>query len=286
MKPLMKVSDVPAEWIVEQLVVDGWSPIVPPRRPRPAQPAPDTDAFHIVETLGLASPDRTLRMRLDVWTDGDIGAGFNAHLWALGVGAPGFDPEVLWCVDLYRSPHPVTVLDAARAAAAGEPKPGRPLMAAEVLRRQFWHVDGKSNNDEIVNRRGAEVVIRRLRPRTVPFLWEMHLQDERLWTALATSGTPIVVIAALVRRRRAVPAVTATVAPGAGEMAEQVKELRYRLAVIERLAVPIECGPGDDSLIGAAIREVASGRRTPQQAVADLGDGFADTLDGLNPAGC
>lgn len=282
----MTMPDVPAESIATALANEGWKPIMPVGRPRPVKPLPNStaDSVNVVHQLALASPDSTLCLHLDVWDDRDEGAGFNAYLWAPGPGTSGFGPGVVWCLDLYNSPPPETVLDAARAAVAGEPNPARPLLAAEVLRRQFWHADGMSNNEEIVNRRGAEMITRYLRPRSRPFLWEMHFQAERLWTAMATRDTPVPVIAALVRRRRT----AATTTPRAGEasggdLTDQVKNLRFRLAAVGRLAEPIACGPGDESLIGSAIQDVASGRQTPQQAVAGLGNGWEDTLDGLQP---
>jgi hypothetical protein len=285
-----KVSDVPAGSIAAALANDGWTPLEPPGWPRPVRPLPHSDAesYNVVGQLALASPDGAVRLQIDTWDDRSEGAGFNAHLWALGEGtsggAPGFGPDVAWCVDVYRSPPPATVIDAARAAASADPE--RPPLAAEVLRRAFWHADGKSNNTEIVNRRGAEIAVRYLRPRSRPFLWEIHLQDERLWTAMATRDTPVRVIAVLVRRRRSAPTVPPQAAPSdAATLTGQVRELRFRLAVVEKMAWPIACGSGDESLIGEAIREVASGRRTPQQAVANLGEGWEDTLDGLLPEG-
>lgn len=51
-----------------------------------------------------------------------------------------------------------------------------------------------------------------------------------------------------------------------------------RLRAINLLVEPFTCSPGDDSFIGYAIRAIATGKKTPERAIADLGDEWADTL--------
>lgn len=54
-------------------------------------------------------------------------------------------------------------------------------------------------------------------------------------------------------------------------------EAIVRLQAVAVLAEPITCSPGEDSLVGYAIQDVAARRKTPAEAFAGLGDEWANT---------
>lgn len=62
-----------------------------------------------------------------------------------------------------------------------------------------------------------------------------------------------------------------------------VADLRYRLAAIERLIVPVAHNSVDQAaaLVASAVHEIARGARTPEDAVTLLPPGWASALSGL-----
>lgn len=59
----------------------------------------------------------------------------------------------------------------------------------------------------------------------------------------------------------------------------QLADRDERLRACGILAEPLTCSSGDDSLTAYAIQHVAAGRKTPAEAIDELGEEWAGALD-------